>query len=45
LIHGQVAWALQGEGAGLLIKPGEEHRDLAGRSFAAARLCYPGGKI
>jgi hypothetical protein len=42
----RVAWALRGEGAGLLIKPGGENIvTWRGISFAAARICYPDGKI
>jgi hypothetical protein len=42
----RVAWALRGEGAGLLIKPGGENIvTWLGMSFAAARICYPDGKI
>jgi hypothetical protein len=42
----RVAWALRGEGAGLLIKPGGENIvTWQGISFAAARICYPDGHI
>ena len=42
----RVAWALRGEGAGLLIKPGGENIvTWLGRSFSAARICYPDGHI
>ena len=42
----RVAWALRGEGAGLLIKNGGENIvGWLGRSFAAARICYPDGHI
>jgi hypothetical protein len=42
----RVAWALRGEGAGLLIKNGGENIvGWQGRSFAAARICYPDGHI
>jgi hypothetical protein len=42
----RVAWALRGEGAGLLIKPGGENIvSWLGLSFAAARICYPDGHI
>ncbi|MEO8258552.1 MAG: hypothetical protein ABI868_14485 [Acidobacteriota bacterium] len=42
----RVAWALRGEGAGLLIKPGGENIvTWQGRSFAAGRICYPDGHI
>ena len=42
----RVAWALRGEGAGLLIKnSGENIVGWQGRSFAAARICYPDGHI
>ena len=42
----RVAWALRGEGAGLLVKPGGENIvTWRGISFAAARICYPDGKI
>jgi hypothetical protein len=41
-----VAWALRGEGAGLLIKNGGENIvGWQGYSFAAARICYPNGQI
>ena len=41
-----VAWALRGEGAGLLIKnAGENITSWSGYSFAAARICYPDGHI
>ena len=42
----RVAWALRGEGAGLLIKnAGENIIGWQGYSFAAARICYPDGHI
>ena len=42
----RVAWALRGDGAGLLIKPGGENIvSWQGYSFAAARICYPDGHI
>jgi hypothetical protein len=42
----RVAWALRGEGAGLLIKnAGENIVPWMGYSFAAARICYPDGHI
>ena len=42
----RVAWALRGEGAGLLIKNGGENIvGWKGYSFAAARICYPDGHI
>ena len=42
----RVAWGLRGEGAGLLIKPGGENIvTWLGRSFSAARICYPDGHI
>jgi hypothetical protein len=42
----RVAWALRGEGAGLLIKNGGENIiGWLGYSFAAARICYPDGHI
>jgi hypothetical protein len=42
----RVAWALRGEGAGLLIKPGGENIvGWLGYSFAAGRICYPDGHI
>lgn len=42
----RVAWALRGEGAGLLIKNGGENIiSWQGYSFAAARICYPDGHI
>ena len=42
----RVAWALRGEGAGLLIKNGGENIvGWQGYSFAAARICYPDGHI
>lgn len=42
----RVAWALRGEGAGLLIKPsGENIVSWQGKSFAAGRICYPDGHI
>ena len=42
----RVAWALRGEGAGLLIKEGGENIvPWQGRSFSASRICYPDGHI
>jgi len=42
----RVAWALKGEGAGLLIKNGGENIvPWQGYSFSAGRLCYPDGHI
>jgi len=42
----RVAWALRGEGAGLLIKNGGENViGWQGYSFAASRICYPDGHI
>ena len=42
----RVAWALRGEGAGLLIKNGGENIiSWHGYSFAAGRICYPDGHI
>jgi hypothetical protein len=42
----RVAWALRGEGAGLLIKNGGENIvGWLGYSFAAGRICYPDGHI
>ena len=42
----RVAWALRGEGGGLLIKnAGENIVPWQGYSFAAARICYPDGHI
>ena len=42
----RVAWALRGEGAGLLLKPGGENIVFwNGNWFAAARICYPDGHI
>jgi hypothetical protein len=42
----RVAWALRGEGAGLLIKNGGENIVLwQGYSFSASRICYPDGHI
>src|SRR5262245_1997420 len=42
----RVAWALRGEGAGLLIKNGGENIvSWQGYSFAASRICYPDGHI
>jgi hypothetical protein len=42
----RVAWALRGEGAGLLIKNGGENIiSWQGYSFAAGRICYPDGHI
>lgn len=42
----RVAWALRGDGAGLLLKAsGENIVTWHGQSFAAARICYPDGHI
>jgi hypothetical protein len=42
----RVAWALRGEGAGLLIKNGGENIiSWQGYSFSASRICYPDGHI
>jgi hypothetical protein len=42
----RVAWALRGEGAGLLIKNGGENIiSWQGYSFAASRICYADGHI
>jgi hypothetical protein len=42
----RVAWALRGEGAGLLIKNGGENIvPWQGYMFAAGRICYPDGHI
>ena len=42
----RVAWALRGEGAGLLIKTsGENIVSWKGYVFAAGRICYPDGHI
>lgn len=42
----RVAWALRGEGAGLLIKnAGENIVSWHGYSFSASRICYPDGHI
>jgi hypothetical protein len=42
----RVAWALRGEGAGLLIKNGGENViSWLGYSFAASLICYPDGHI
>jgi hypothetical protein len=42
----RVAWLLRGQGAGLLIKnTGENIVSWKGRSFSAARICYPDGHI
>jgi hypothetical protein len=42
----RVAWALRGEGGGLLIKTGGENIvTWRGMSFSAGRICYPDGKI
>ena len=42
----RVAWALRGEGAGLLIKNGGENIiGWQGYSFAASRICYSNGQI
>jgi hypothetical protein len=42
----RVAWALRGEGGGLLIKNGGENIvSWQGYSFSASRICYPDGHI
>jgi len=43
----RLAWALRGEGCGLLQKgPGGENEvQYQGTSYAAARVCYPNGQI
>lgn len=42
----RVAWALRGEGAGLLIKNGGENIIAwRGYSFSLSRICYPDGHI
>ena len=42
----RVAWALRGEGAGLLIKEGGENVvTWQGHPFSASRICYPDGHI
>jgi hypothetical protein len=42
----RVAWALRGEGGGLLIKNGGENVvSWQGYSFSASRICYPDGHI
>jgi len=42
----RVAWLLRGSGVGLLIKNGGENVVAwQGKSFAAARICYPDGHI
>jgi len=42
----RVAWALRGEGAGLLRKDGGENIvTWQGISFSAGRICYPNGQI
>jgi len=42
----RVAWALRGEGAGLLIKnAGENVIAWQGYNFPAGRICYPDGHI
>ena len=42
----RVAWALRGEGAGLLIKnAGDNIVSWQGYSFSAGRICYPDGHI
>jgi hypothetical protein len=42
----RMAWALRGEGAGLLIKNGGDNVVVwQGRSFSASRICYPDGHI
>jgi hypothetical protein len=41
-----VAWALRGEGGGLLIKnAGDNIVPWQGYSFSAGRICYPDGHI
>lgn len=42
----RIAWALRGEGAGLLIKNGGENIiSWKGYSFSLSRICYPDGHI
>lgn len=42
----RVAWALRGEGAGLLIKNGGENiAAWQGRLFSASRIVYPDGRL
>ena len=42
----RIAWLLRGGGAGLLLKPGGENIvTWKGKTFAAARICYPDGHI
>jgi hypothetical protein len=42
----RVAWALRGEGAGLLIKNGGDNiAAWQGRSFSASRIVYPDGRL
>jgi hypothetical protein len=42
----RVAWLLRASGGGLLIKNGGENIvSWKGRSFAAARICFPDGHI
>jgi hypothetical protein len=42
----RVAWALRGEGGGLLIKnAGDNIVPWQGYSFSAGRVCYPDGHI
>jgi hypothetical protein len=42
----RVAWALRGDGAGLLIKNGGENvTDWQGRRFSSSRICYPDGRL
>jgi hypothetical protein len=42
----RVAWALRGEGGGLLIKNGGENVvSWLGYNFSASRICYPDGHI
>jgi hypothetical protein len=42
----RVAWALRGEGAGLLIKnDGENVVSWQGHNFSAGRICYPDGSL
>ena len=42
----RIAWALRGEGAGLLVKNGGENIvSWQGKSFSAGRICFPDGTI
>jgi hypothetical protein len=42
----RVAWLLRGGGGGLLLKPGGENIvTWKGKSYSAARMCYPDGHI